>query len=72
MSTELLEWVERLGGWAVVCFICWWMMRRSDSRDVTLQRALEKLSDAVDQIVDIERSNTRDHERIMEKLDQLK
>ncbi len=68
---EWMQWIERLGGWAVVVFICWWMMRRSDSRDRLLQAAFEKLGDAVDTFSEIERQNRQDHNKIVETLDRM-
>jgi hypothetical protein len=66
-----LEWVERLGGWGVVCFVVWWMMRRSDARDKMLQAAFEKLGTAVDTFADVERNNRCDHEKILDTLDRV-
>lgn len=57
--TETMELVERLGGWAVVVGMCWWMMRRSDARDKLIQSAFEKLGTAVDTFSSIERPGSR-------------
>lgn len=67
-ETVWLEWVERLGGWGVLVFVVWWMMRRSDVRDTLMQAAFAKLSEAVDTFAEVERQNRADHKEILDTL----
>lgn len=40
-QAEALEWVERLGGWAVVCFIVYWLTMRWEKRMEALTQAIK-------------------------------
>lgn len=71
VDMEWMEWVERLGGWAVVVFVCWWMMKRSDVRDKLLQAAFEKLGTAVETFSKIEQQNHQDHQAINDSLKRI-
>lgn len=42
--TDVLDWVERLGGWAVVLIIVRWMMSRIDTMIEGWQRALDQFA----------------------------
>ena len=41
MNGSILEWVERLGGWAVVVVIGRWMMLRMDRMFDNLTRSVD-------------------------------
>jgi hypothetical protein len=46
-SANIMEWVERLGGWGVLVLIVRWMMTRLDRRDHQMDDMILSLQDSV-------------------------
>lgn len=46
-TTNVLDWVERMGGWAVVCFIVWWLTGRWERRMEVQANRIRGLADAM-------------------------
>lgn len=65
MNFDLLEWVERLGGWAVVIWIVHAMMKRSD-------RAIDALVNAVDAFDSYRSEAVSHHEEVTRELRALR
>ena len=57
------EVVERLGGWAAVCIVLWWMMRCSDARHVDYNNHITTLIEGINKRWDEE---TEAHKVIIE------
>lgn len=75
MATEgadsVLEWVERLGGWAVVVWIVWWLTKRWETQMGDMIKAVGALVVSLDKHSD-ERSETLTTVRsINQKVDQI-
>lgn len=46
-TTGILDWVERMGGWAVVCFIVYWLTGRWEKRMTNQSEHIRSLTEAV-------------------------
>jgi hypothetical protein len=61
---EILDWVERLGGWGVLVLVVRWMMTRQDRTITALERA-------VTQFERFERDEEKMHAEILRRLESM-
>ena len=66
-----LQWVERIGGWAVVLLIVRWMMARMDRQGDHVEALIAQFSEAIKVFRDGQMEEERVHSRITEQVSNL-
>ena len=65
MTPDLFEWIERLGGWAVVGLIVHWLLARQDRLITALEKSVQAYGD-------FQKTNDEAHREIVTTLKQIR
>ena len=73
-GTDPTTWqmIERLGGWAVLVLILFWMTRRFDRQSDDVRNVIKKFGEAVETFRKFEEEERRTHDTILAELRQLR
>ena len=71
LTPEVLEWIERFGGWVVVLVIVRWMMSRMDRQAGQVDALIVEFKKAIDVFRGLQMEEDRVHAKITSSLDDI-
>jgi hypothetical protein len=64
-NSELIPWIERLGGWGVVILVVRWQMTRMDRMLDGLDKSVSMFAESLSTFQEFERESRRVHDIIV-------